>query len=235
MTTVPTPQTWSDPTRQISYDPQGNILSETKDGTSYSYAYDALNRLISANGSTYQYDSLGNLVQSTEGGVVTSYSYNVLNQQISATKGGTTTTNTFDGRGNLVSSSDGTVYVYDATNRMTQGTNPQGDISGYAFNGLGYLTETTRNGISKSVTLDYTSPLKNILTETETGGLTYRHVYGLQEVSVNVGSEKLYVHLDRLGSTRLLTDELGALRSGTQYDAWGVAMTGTAGLPETAD
>lgn len=213
---------------QTTYDPQGNILTEETAGGYTSYAYDELNRLISANNDTYDYDSLGNITETVENGVITEYTYNSLNQQIAKTVDGVTTyANTFDGRGNLTQTeASGNIiaeYVYDATNRMTEGTNENDESSHYAYNGLGYLVGTTRDGITKNAVLDYTSTLNNAIMEYEDGnGLTYKHVYGLQKVSVIVGNETLYVHHDRIGSTEMLTDALtGNVRSSTEYDPWG--------------
>ena len=59
-----------------------------------------------------------------------------------------TYTYSYDGRGNLVQgayrknanqSSVVEAYAYDATNRMVQGTNANGEISRYTYNGLGHL------------------------------------------------------------------------------------------------
>ena len=99
--------------------------------------------------------------------------------------------------------------------------------------------------VHKDYVLDYTSPLQNVLMETESGdgGLTYRYTYGLQKDSVvlygilnGVGSVvqtfnyptgpqnivKLYYHHDHLGSTDYLTDNItGRVTSYVTYDDWG--------------
>jgi RHS repeat-associated protein len=99
--------------------------------------------------------------------------------------------------------------------------------------------------VHKDFVLDYTSPLKNVIMETESGdnGLTYRYTYGLQKESVviydipnGVGSVtqnyiypagaadvvKLYYHHDRLGSTDFLTDNIsGKVTSYITYDDFG--------------
>ena len=69
---------------------------------------------------------------------------------------------------------------YDATNRMVSGTNEDGEISSYIYNGLGYLVTNDmafRNNnygyhgsnVRKDYVLDYTSPLKNVIMEYESG------------------------------------------------------------------
>jgi len=42
--------------------------------------------------------------------------------------------------------------------------------------------------VHKDYVLDYTSPLKNVIIEYESGvgGLTYRYVYGIEKLSVRI-------------------------------------------------
>jgi YD repeat-containing protein len=211
VTNAPVQQQWNGQLRRISYDPQGNILEEEHAGEHWFYSYDALNRLISANRDRYEYDSLGNLTKSIEDGVTTTYTYNLLNQQIFKTEAGKTPViNTFDNRGNLTAS-NGATYTYDATNRMVQGDN-NGETSEYTYNGLGYLI--AHNG--KSFVLDYTSLFNNVIMEQELTSST-RNVYGLRQITAGT----LYVHLDRLGSTRQVTGIGGAITARITYNAWG--------------
>ena len=109
------------------YDPEGNIISEYRDGALKSlgidssmhgmerynlkHTYDALNRLTSTNGDNgykahnYSYDSLGNLTYETIGNSKTvDYKYNKLNQLVSRIDDGKNNyTYTYDRRGNNVS------------------------------------------------------------------------------------------------------------------------------------
>ena len=99
--------------------------------------------------------------------------------------------------------------------------------------------------VHKDYVLDYTSPLQNVIMETESGdnALIYRYTYGLQKDSAviygipnSVGSVvqnytypsgaanivKLYYHHDRLGSTDYLTDNItGKVTGYITYDDWG--------------
>jgi len=98
--------------------------------------------------------------------------------------------------------------------------------------------------VYKDFVLDYTSLLKNVIMETETGGLTYRYTYGLEKLSAVVygissgaagsvqqtfaypnGSAsvvKLWYHHDRLGTVNFLTDNVqGKVTSYVSYDDWG--------------
>ena len=104
---------------------------------------------------SYDYDTLGNLIRQEEDGCI-EYKYNgyALDE---TTKCGTIPNSigtsyweyTYDKRGNLVSNDKYTrttsgmawqneeSFVYDETNHMVQGTNEQGELSLYTYNGLG--------------------------------------------------------------------------------------------------
>ncbi|MCL2147595.1 MAG: hypothetical protein FWH52_07290, partial [Synergistaceae bacterium] len=92
--------------------------------------------------------------------------------------------------------------------------------------------------ITKKYVLDYTSPLRNVIMESETGGFTYRYVYGLEKLSVAIspvttggggliqnGQVKLWYHHDRLGSVDYLSDNVsGKIASYIDYDEWGAPL-----------
>ena len=90
--------------------------------------------------------------------------------------------------------------------------------------------------VHKDYVLDYTSPLMNVLQETESGasGLTYRYVYGLEKLSTvitgipNVTGSitqsnivKFWYHMNRIGTTHHFTDNIvGKVTSYVSYDDW---------------
>ena len=149
------------------YDPNGNLTYEYMRGNGTgqakretTYTYDELDRLVRAHdeygNSTreYTYDSLGNLTYETgNGSHAADHRYNDLNQQISRSTDNwkTSTASEYDARGNLVLESyvknkKQTVsgqYTYDASNKMTEGINANGEKSIYSYNGLGALMENT--------------------------------------------------------------------------------------------
>ena len=80
-----------------------------EDSGSFSYCYDALNRLttVAQNGQTlrtYSYDAFGNRSSKTEyqtaGGLVTTYRYNTRNQLLQETNANGTKDYAYDHRGN---------------------------------------------------------------------------------------------------------------------------------------
>ena len=99
--------------------------------------------------------------------------------------------------------------------------------------------------VHKDYVLDYTSSLKDVILETESGngGITYRYTYGFEKISVAMtgslsgsgnlnqnGIVKLWYHHDHLGTTEYLTDNVsGKVTSYISYDSWG-ALTSKANV-----
>lgn len=126
--------------------------------------------------------------------------------------------------------------MYDATNRLVEGTNWKGDTSAYTYNGLGLRVNnlvTTHAGktYDRDYVIDYTSPENDDLYVYALGNgqLEYeqRHVYAgserLEQITEkgNGGWERtLYVHEDVMGNTRYYTKATGQTFAELQYDAW---------------
>ncbi len=154
-------------TTTYEYDAMGRVSTmHYPNGWTEYYTYDAAGRLISVDDThpsekpsktqkhTYRYDPNGNLTYETgNGSHAADHRYNYLNQQISRSMDNwkTSTASEYDARGNLVLESyvknkKQTVsgqYTYDASNKMTEGVNANGEKSIYSYNGLGALMENT--------------------------------------------------------------------------------------------
>ena len=184
---------------------------------------------------TYIYDSLGNLLRQTGPvqGEEDTYQYNDLNQMVSKHVCGyeqkVTRIHdygyTYDKRGNLVKEEEicsptttgpknitVATYLYDETNRMVRGTNANGEVSGYTFNGLdvrvgtelilqdnshGYTdfhsqTPSVETDIEKpevvktDYVIDYTrlGVDQRVLMKSEEGGYDFRYTYGREKLKV---------------------------------------------------
>ncbi len=181
----------------------------------------------------YIYDSLGNMIQE-EADECLEYHYHGTTLYESreccekAEYNGTKRWDyTYDGRGNLVSVDkyqrttqgmqmvNSEKYVYDETGKLVQGTNEEGEVSLYTYNGLGVRvgrelivkdnthgytdfhkeTPSVETGIDKpevvkeSYVVDYTRATLDTLVKEEVGGNTDRWLYGLQSLQVKVTSE----------------------------------------------
>jgi RHS repeat-associated protein len=102
------------------------------------------------------------------------------------------------------------------------------------------MTSSGLSDVQKDYVLDYTSSLKDVIMEKESGdaSLTYRYTYGLEKISVTIsnigngfgnlkqnGLIKLWYHHDRLGSTYLMTDNVKGDGAGyADYNEWGEAV-----------
>ena len=151
-----------------SYDPAGNVLSETKgNGTSTAYQYnrdeavteitnlapgDAINSQM-----TYAYNAVGEVTSMTTGGVTTSYGYDADGELTSASSPGDTILYAYEPDGNRTSVTDNgvvtdytsnsmneytqvgdTTYQYDANGNMI-GATTNGQTTTYSFNALNQL------------------------------------------------------------------------------------------------
>ena len=119
-----------------SYDPNGNIISQTNVTGTTNYTYDALDRLITIqypNGANvqYSYDLRGNRKTETTTNSLLSYdqvdySYNVWDQLTSVNKGGATTSFQYEPQGLRIKKSSPTEtvrYTYDNNGRVIAESN----------------------------------------------------------------------------------------------------------------
>jgi RHS repeat-associated protein len=95
-----------------AYDPVGNRMTRTRNGTPTSYAYDRADRITGAGGVSYTVNAAGNLT--ARGG--DAFGYDQANRLTSATVGGVSSQDAYDGDGKRASQTVGaatTRYVYD--------------------------------------------------------------------------------------------------------------------------
>ena len=232
-----------------SYDVVGNkVMAEKErpglpeDSGSFSYCYDALNRLttVAQNGQTlrtYSYDAFGNRSSKTEyqtaGGLVTTYRYNTRNQLLQETNANGTKDYAYDHRGNLLSVTSGEevlrAYGFDAANQMNSSmgmTDGQIKKAVYQYNGLGHRMEQSIAAGDAApeqtirYTLDLTRQYHNLLQKTENNEeQTYfwdGNVTGMEEE----GREHFYFQ-DDLGSPMRLADEAGRSEETYGFDEFG--------------
>jgi len=246
---------------QYSYDSLGNITKEVNGNNKGSeYWHNILNQITSKKIDNkdvynYSYDFRGNLTgvdfqkNKNQRYAVESYVFDSTNRMTLGTnEKGETSAYTYNGLGHLIKNIwtvDKNAYGYTnitpqavlATTSGTLTTDPVDTANLNLYNEKIVLSpSSSMNVITKNFVIDYTSPLKNVLTETETNGLTYRYAYGLDKLSVTIsgittgvgnllqnGKVKLYYHHDRQRSTDYLTDNVtGKVTSYISYDEWGV-------------
>ncbi len=139
---------------QYSYDNVGNVTSINDGGTVSTFAYDALNRLLSGYGDSYAYNALGNFTSSSSLG---NYTYGSKPHAVTSIVGGAWNANltySYDANGNMLSRTEfGSTYdqSWDAENRLRQVTlrgTTQSNSFVYDGDGQRVHKGDTRNGIA---------------------------------------------------------------------------------------
>ncbi len=198
----------------------------------WDYTYDSLNRLKTATGGppgqnyllNYQYDNTGNRIQLNN----TLYAYNEMNELISAGSEGNTLTFTYDEYGNCTEKSDGTKmweYVYDFENRLTA-VKVDGTITEqYEYDGDG---KRIKKVDSQSATVYVYSSFGVLYEKDLTSQMDAVYIYGPEgRIAKRVNDIQEYYHTDHLGSTRVVTSELGTLAEEIQYEPFGEEINAT--------
>lgn len=135
-----------------TYDPNGNITQITDNSASnaaitVNYAYDGLNRLISASSSNatsgpnyyqgFTYDPVGNLLSGPAGTYTyAATGYTDPDAVTRITNGTSTTSFTYDNNGNLTNASSGFAYAWDYNNRLLSASSSNAAMTyGYDYTG----------------------------------------------------------------------------------------------------
>ena len=204
--------------------------------------------------SAWTYDAVGNrltqtvLVGATEA-ATTAYAYDANDRLLSESTTGATTTYTFDANGNTQSKtgpSGATTYRYDDANRLIEATTPQG-VTAYVYNADGLRVRQTHTPIGGTATttwyvLDSAYPYAQVIEEYTSEGAGPKTLAATFTFAVDLVSQTRYetgspvtrfVQQDGFGSTRWLTDAVGAITDTIEYDAFGVEIART-GSTDTA-
>jgi RHS repeat-associated protein len=207
-----------------------NSISQMVDSAgTHAYNYDFADRLTTATHSSsfsenYSYDSVGNRSASQ---FSSTYSYQRFNRLLSTA----TAAYVYDANGNLISKTDSTgttQYSWDFENRLRQVTLPNGNVISYKFDPLGRRIERVANLVSPL-------PVYSTTRFVYDGGEVVRDLDGngakLADYLNGPGTDNklrqtsatatLYFSQDHLGSTRVLTNSLGAAIAHINYDSFG--------------
>ncbi len=170
-----------------AYDANGNVTTVTNTLKSdlgnpdlvfaKSFGYDKLNRCTSAtdnvgNTESLAYDSRGNVVRSTDArGIVSQFAYDGLSR---LTRFGRDMNN----NGSTLDPVDiVTTQTWDANSRLTSQTDPNGNVTSYAYDSLDRLTQTiAADGTAHSATYDVHG---NVVSSTDANGTVTTYNYDL--------------------------------------------------------
>ena len=184
----------------LGYDPAGNLTSTSfSDTTSFSYTYDANNRLMTADGITLGYDANNRITDSNGIAIIRDAGGRIASMTLATGKAVT--------------------YTYDANDRVTDINDWAGGVTTFSYDNAGRLTGVTRpNGINATRTYDNDSRLSDLsegsistisLTRDAKGQITD----AIRNVPVTASSANLTNNSNTVDAASQL--------SGASYDAMG--------------
>jgi RHS repeat-associated protein len=215
--------TQGDYAQSYTYDSVGNRIQTTGGVGSYSYEYDAVNRLTAAkhladlSAETYNYDGAGNRTSSH---LSDRYVYDAANELLQDS----TTKYMYDAEGRLSAKSDivsgrFTKFSYDSEGKLVQVQLPNGVGITYLYDGLGRLTQ--RSSGSDKTTYVYDG--NRVLIRRSSSGETYFvNGPGMDEwLAVDDSSGRRYPLYDVSGSVLQWLGSGGDLSSPVSMDSFG--------------
>jgi RHS repeat-associated protein len=213
----------------------GLLASAAPTGTQQpneTYGYDGHGRLSTVNTASYTYDTADDPTQLIDG---TQQGFNEANQlcwsgPTSSSCGAPTpmgdTSYTYDAQGNRTSRTpsggSATNYTYDQANQLTSAPTVS-----YHYNADNLRTSKGTNYGPQNFTWDVADNTP-LLLQQEIVGVVTNFVYGPDDQPIEqiTGTTATYLHQDQLGSTRLLTDQTGAVTATYSYNPYGQILTG---------
>lgn len=246
--TTPAIQDWS-----YAYNADDTVSGITDNLTSannQTFSYDPMQRLVTATGvygsisigadpvnhPELSYDADGNRTQKTQGGVTTTYSYDsASNRLLSYVTGSATTTYAYDADGSVTS--DGTyTYNYNINERNTKVLQGATTLIQNEYNSLGErATKTTVNGMYNFIYDEQ----GHVLAELNPNGTIYeQHIwigdrpiaYYARNINGSTAADVKYLHVDQLGTPRIMTTSTKAIGWSWNPDPWGNPGIGLSGF-----
>jgi RHS repeat-associated protein len=214
------------------YDPNGNIatLTDTRNNITHSYTYDALDRLLTAQGAgtdpytqSYQYDRIGNITYKLDVG---SYSY-LYNNKPHAVRTAGNISLQYDLNGNMTQRAEGGVtldLIYNYDNKPDLIKKNGVDYVQFTYDGNGQRVKK----VSPTQTVLYFGELY----EKRAGaGVLYLFTGSKRVASVWLSGERQFYHTDHLGSTNVVTDQNGTLMERNEFYPFGTYRVQEGSVP----
>ena len=211
-----------------TYDAAGKLTGQqdtAADGTilqDYSYNYDGYGNIIATVGLTPDPEAIATTVKDrdmeyNEAGQLIRYN----GQKIRYDQNGNMTYGPLNGKM--------TTFRYDCRNRLIKA----GGIT-YTYDAENNRIASTENGTTTEYLIDTRPQLSQVLCEYQNQQQTVRYTYGngqlisqTQDQGEETGTgQTLYFHYDNLGSTRVLTDQNGAITGTYTYGIYGELLSG---------
>ena len=201
------------------------------DGRTSDYTYNDLYWLTSetisdvVNGNytaSYHYDKVGNRVEAVEDGVTTQYSFDANDRLLQ--QGGVSYV--YDDNGNTLSEDDQgalTLYGWNSQNQLIEHM-AGGVTSNYRYNPDGVRQGQSDDTSTTDYLVDSNRDYAQVLVESVDGSTAVAYHFGDDLISQSRGGGEHFFHVDGLGSTRVLTDEVGAVTDAYAYAAFGEVL-----------
>ena len=197
------------------------------------YGYDALSRLVQADGpwgsgASIKYDGNGNLLSQTLGGYAVTYGYDT-RQRLTSTAGTKAYTLTYDGWGNVTSRGGGTSWTYDAAGNLRFSNKGTASQIAYTYDGGGTRVLSVGNGENRLEFYDAHNQLRYEKDLSTLSVKTYFYLAG-QKIADNDGANNTWYHNDAVGSPVAATDANHTVLWRNFYHPFGERMLGDGGL-----
>ena len=143
----------------------------------------------------------------------------------------------YNSNGSTTAAPDGWSYTYDAENRLLTAANGTNTIS-YVYDGDGNRATKNANGVITRYLTDSNNPTGYVQVVEELTGayaVVKRYAYGhdlISQTDASTGAAYYYGY-DGTGSTRLLTDDSGAVAATYDYDAFGTLVYSSGSIPNS--
>ncbi|MDO8336431.1 MAG: RHS repeat-associated core domain-containing protein, partial [Candidatus Saccharibacteria bacterium] len=205
--------------RTYGYDPVNNITSivnSLNNSNSQSFSYDALNRLITANGGYgnlgYGYDAVGNRLSETRNGSSDIYQYETTSNRLTGiTRASGNRNFTYDAAGNPIQrtadDNSAQTYSFNKANRLGSVSVNGTQTATYTYNPLGQrVLKTLANGSKEIYHYDESGQLIAVL---DGAGVTLReYIYwGNQQIALVNNGTIYYIHNDHLNTPQVMTNQ----------------------------
>jgi RHS repeat-associated protein len=217
--------------RDYTHDPVGNITDIVDlevAGNSQTLSYDALDRLINANGGYgfvgYGHDAVGNRTSYSNNGSLSHYAYAVDSHQLQSIAGPSPESRTYDAMGNTLQIGS-RQFNYDDTGRLSQ-VDSGGITASYAYNGKGERVIKTVGGETTHYLYNPAGQLLAELDDNQEAIREYIYLNGqplamVGRAPMGAGSVLYYMHNDHLGTPQVMTDTAGTVVWHGQYRPFG--------------
>ncbi|WP_089725806.1 RHS repeat-associated core domain-containing protein [Candidatus Thiosymbion oneisti] len=195
------------------YDAADNITDWTdalNAANTQSFVYDALDRLIDADGPygaiDFSYDAVGNRLLETIGAGVTNYRYATDSNRLQETTGTDPGSYSYDAAGNLIQD-DRFTYIYNQANRLAEVKQGTATIATYLYNAEGQRVVKTVGGRTSHFLYGPGGQLLGVY-DAATGDAREEILYfDSIPVATARNGTLYYIHTDHLGTPRLVSDQ----------------------------